>query len=74
MFGPMHVANSPLLTVPNEVLELDFVDSLLFIGPVTSESVFQAVGEGAEINLRWPLPVRSLPFSKGNINRALFII
>lgn len=72
VFGPMHVANSPLLTVPNEVLVLDFVDSLLFISPLMSESLFQAVGEDAEIHLRWLLPVRSLHFSKGNINRALF--
>lgn len=54
------------------MLKLEFVDSLLLIGPLMSESVFQAVGEDAEINLRWPLPVRSLHFSKGNINRASF--
>lgn len=60
MFGPVYVADSPLL-----VAEMEFV------GPPMSESVFQAVGEGADVNLRWPLPVRSLHFSKGNIIRAL---
>lgn len=54
------------------MLELEFVDSLLFIGPLLSESVSQTVGEGAEIHLGWPLPVKSLHFNKGNTNRALF--
>lgn len=50
---------------------MEFVDSL-FIGYGSSESVFQARGEGADTNLKWTLPVRSLHFSKGNISRALF--
>lgn len=36
-----------------------------------SESVFQAMGEDAETNVRWPLPARSLHFRKGNTYRAL---
>lgn len=53
------------------MLELEFVDSWLSTGPLMSESVFQAMGEDAEINLRWPLPARSLHFSKGNTYRVL---